>query len=104
MPGQLPGLGAQRPLHGVSQGEEKQHNQHAGKFPGDHGDVVEGLVHGLPATGDGAAVVSWRAADLVIPTYVRSTSPDGINSRGCEYRESEHRQRLTLAERHRSCA
>lgn len=101
--GELPGFGAQRSLDEVSHREEKQHNEHPGKFPGDHGDVVVSLVHELLATGDGGAVVSLRAADLVIPTDVLSTSPDGINCRVNKKRSSERRQRSALVEKHRSC-
>lgn len=69
-------------MNKVSHGEEQKHDQDPGKFPGDHCDVVVRLVQGLLATGDDGAVVSLCAADLLIPTYVRSTSPDGKNIHG----------------------
>lgn len=66
-------------MNKVSHSEEQEHDEDPGKFPRDHCDVVERLVHGLLATGDDGAVVSLSTADLLISTYVRSTSPDGQN-------------------------
>lgn len=71
-----PRFGAQHPLERIPQGKEEQQNEDAGKFPGDHGDVVVSLVHQLLATGDGAAVVLLRAADLLIPADDLSTFAD----------------------------
>lgn len=101
--GELPGSGAQHSLDKVSHSEEKKHNKHPRKFPGDHGDVVVSLVHELLATGDGTGVVSLRAADLVIPAKVLSTFSDGIHNRANQKANGEHRQCLAFAEKHRFC-
>lgn len=102
--GELSGSGAQHSLDKVSHSEQKQHNKHPGKFPGDHGDVVVSLVHELLATGDGGGVVSLRAADLVIPTNILSAFSDGINNRAGQKANSEHRHRTACVEKHRRCA
>lgn len=99
--GELPGSGAQHPLHKVSQSEEQQHDEHPGKFPGDHGNVVVSVVHELLATGDGCGVVSLRAADLLIPANVLSASPDGINKRANKKTNNKHRQSWGSVEKHR---
>jgi len=99
--GELPGSGTQHSLDKVSRSEEKQHNKHPRKFPGDHRDVVVGVVHELLATGDGLGVVTLRAADLVIPTNVQSTFSDGMHSRAKEKENGEHRQGSAFVEKHR---
>lgn len=101
---ELPGPGAQHPLHKVSHREQEQHDEHPGKFPGHHGDVVVGLVHELLATGDRGGVVALRAADLLVPADVLSTSADGGNQSADEKARREEGQRLALVEKHRRCA
>lgn len=76
---QLSRLGAQHSMNKVSHSEEQKHDEDPRKFPRDHCNVVERFVHRLLATGDHSTVVSWCAADLLIPTYVQSTSPNGKN-------------------------
>lgn len=97
----LPGSGTQHSLDEVSRSEEKQHNKHPRKFPGDHGDVVVSVVHELLATGDGVGAVPLRAADLVVPTNVLSTFSDGMNDGAKKKANGEHRQRLAFVEEHR---
>ena len=95
----LPGFGAQHSLDKVSHGEEKQHNQHPGKFPRDHGNVVVSLVHKRLATGDGC--VSLWAAFLFVPAIIWSTFMDGTNACRTDKTQSENIQSPPYVEKHR---
>lgn len=90
--GELPGPGAQHPLHEVPHGEEQQHDEHPGQFPGDHGDVVVRVVHELLATGDRRGVVPLRAAHLVVPAQVHAAFSDRVHDRADQKAHGEHRQ------------